>query len=48
MATERNQVQLDMAFEGIAVEGGSMNVRDLAPSMLMSELYLVWVSFAYG
>ena len=34
MATERNQVQLDMAFEGLAVEGGSMNVRDLAPSML--------------
>ena len=30
----QSQVQLDIAFEGEAVDNGQMNVRDLAPSML--------------
>lgn len=31
---EESQVQLDISFEGDAVQNGAMNVRDLAPSML--------------
>ncbi len=31
---EQTQVQLDISFEGDAVNNGQMNVRDLAPSML--------------
>jgi len=31
---EETQVQLDMSFDGPALQDGSMNVRDLAPSML--------------
>lgn len=32
--TDETQVQLDVSFDGPALRDGSMNVRDLAPSML--------------
>lgn len=32
--TDETQVQLDVSFDGPALQDGSMNVRDLAPSML--------------